>query len=72
MLCFVVVVDCGPPPMTANGQVSAPTTTFQSMATYTCNMGYEFPSGNQQITRMCQADSTWSDSTPLCQRMQAC
>ena len=57
--------------MTANGQILAPTTTFQSIAIYTCDMGYEFPSDAQQITRMCQADSTWSDSTPLCQRMQA-
>ena len=57
--------------MTANGQILASTTTFQSIAIYTCDMGYEFPSDAQQIIRMCQADSTWSDSTPLCQHMKA-
>lgn len=62
------VIDCGAPPQTSNGQVSALTTTFQSTASYTCNAGYEFASQEQQITRMCQANGVWSDSTPQCQR----
>ena len=61
-------IDCGQPPSVINGQVSAPVTTFQSTATYTCNVGYEFSSGDQQIIRMCQANMEWSDSTPECQR----
>lgn len=39
------------------------------MATYTCIAGYEFPSGDEEISRTCQSDGTWSDLLPQCQRM---
>ena len=65
---FHTAIDCGQPPGVTNGQVSASETTFQSTATYTCNLGYEFGSGVQEITRVCQANMEWSDSIPECQR----
>ena len=65
---MLVDVDCGEPPRVTNGQVSAPETIFESTATYICDLGYEFSSGAQQITRICQANMEWSDSTPECRR----
>ncbi len=60
-------VDCGPPPSTANGQVSAPTTILSSVATYQCDSGYEFQSGSLNEAITCQEDGTWSNnSVPTC------
>ena len=62
-----IAVDCGAPPSTANGQVNAPTTTLNSMATYQCDSGYEFESGSLNEAIICQADGTWSnDSAATC------
>jgi hypothetical protein len=56
-------VDCGPLTAPENGFVSAPTTTYNSVATYSCTTGYG-PSGSS--TRTCQADGTWNGSAPTC------
>ena len=57
-------MDCGAPPAAdSNGAVLAlATTTFGSVATYTCNSGYNLV-GSTTLT--CQADETWG-SAPTC------
>ena len=57
-------IDCGALTNPDNGRVDTPQgTTFNQVATYSCNSGYELV-GN--ITRACQADGMWSGSEPIC------
>jgi hypothetical protein len=58
-----LLVDCGALPAIANGLVKAVATTYGATATYACSAGY-FLTGTP--TRTCQADGTWSGSTPVC------
>lgn len=58
-----LAVDCGPPPALTNGEVSAPNTTFQSVATYQCSRGYEFPSVDATISITCLFEGAWSAPT---------
>ena len=60
-----VVVDCLNLTSPSNGEVSLNTTTFESVATYTCEEGYllgGFP------VRECQANGSWSEEEPFCVR----
>jgi len=56
-------VDCGPLTAPANGQITMPTTTYLSTASYTCDLGYSISSNTP---RTCQADKSWSGSDPTC------
>ena len=57
-------VDCGPLTNPDNGQVDTPQgTTFNQVATYSCNNGYLLV-GN--MTRVCQVDGRWSGTDPFC------
>ena len=58
-----VLADCGPLSSPTHGSVSAPTTTFGSVATYSCDIGYAITG---VATRSCQASATWSDAAPSC------
>ena len=49
----------------ANGQVTMPSNTPDSAATYTCNTGFML-FGNSM--RTCQADGTWTGTEPTCER----
>lgn len=53
--------------MVSGGQVTVLATTFQSIATYECNRGFEFLSGGSSSVE-CQADRTWTTPIPTCQR----
>jgi hypothetical protein len=57
------IVDCGALMAPTSGTVSAPTTTYGSMATYGCNTGY---AASGSVTRTCQGDGTWSSTAPTC------
>jgi hypothetical protein len=57
-------VDCGKLDDPKNGKVKAPTTTYKSEATYSCDPNYG-PSVTAK--RTCQADGTWSGTAPSCQ-----
>ena len=57
------VVDCGELDDPDNGQVSLDETTFESIATYTCDPGFIL-TGN--TVRICQENGNWSDSEPTC------
>jgi len=61
--CFAVV-NCNTPPQPANGRVTYSATTYNSVATYSCNGGYEFSGGSTTIQRTCLASGAWSGSTP--------
>ena len=58
-----VAVDCGLPGAPGNGNVSVPTTTYSSTATFSCMSGFTL-SGTATIT--CQSNGTWSGTVPSC------
>ena len=55
--------DCGVPSSPADGNVSAPSTTYGSEASYSCNTGYNM---NGAATRTCEAGGNWNGSVPTC------
>ena len=48
----------------ANGTVSVTSRTSGSIATYTCNTGFELTTESDM--RTCQGDSTWTGMEPKC------
>jgi hypothetical protein len=57
------LVNCGSPPApSAEGAVSAPQTTYNSQARYTCSAGFE----PAETILTCRADGAWSGSAPRC------
>ena len=63
---FSPAVDCGDPGTPTNGQRSLSSATYNSVVTYTCDVGYTLQGSN---SRTCQSDGQWSESVPQCQRM---
>ena len=63
LLCYFL--DCGSITSPEDGSVSYSNsnTLYESVATFSCNMGYTLSS---TTTRTCQADSTWSNTDPVC------
>ncbi len=59
-----IAVDCGSLSDPGNGTVNAPTTTFMNTVTYNCNTGYTLTG---DMTRICQANGTWSGTDPTCE-----
>ena len=47
-----------------NGQVSHPTRTVGSVATYACSGLFEIAGGDEM--RTCQSDSTWDGTAAVC------
>ena len=39
---------------------------YNTNVVYSCDVGYELTSGD--LTRTCKADTTWSDTAPVCTR----
>ena len=56
-------IDCGDPGTLANGQRSLSSTTYNSVVTYTCDVGYTLQGSN---SRTCQSSGQWSGSVPHC------
>ena len=56
-------IDCGDPGTPTNGQHSLSRTTYSSVVTYTCDVGYTLQGPN---SRTCQSDGQWSGSVPQC------
>lgn len=50
----------------SNAAMSPNSATFDynTAVTYSCNVGYNYTSGD--LVRTCQADSTWSGTAPTC------
>ena len=61
----MIAVDCGHPPLLANGDVLANSTIFGSVAQFVCLDGYRL-SGNPSV--VCEADAKWKYSLPWCER----
>ena len=59
-------VDCGPPPAPTNGSVLHKQTVFQSIADYSCHVGYRLVGRRK---RTCEAQGVWSGETPTCNGM---
>ena len=63
-------VDCGDPGTPTNGRRTLFSTTYNSVVTYTCDVGYTLE-GSNSIT--CQSNGQWSGSVPQCQgRLNRC
>ena len=58
-------LDCGPLVDPADGAISFSNgaTTYQEVATYQCNAGYEL---NGVATRTCEASGSWGGVPPTC------
>jgi len=59
----VAVVDCGPLDAPSNGRIDITSTTFQSMAFYSCDPGFNLVGESK---RTCLASGNWSSSPPVC------
>ena len=57
-------MDCGNPEIPANGDVRFTNTTEGSVTDYSCDEGYDL---NGVTQRVCQRNSTWSESVPTCE-----
>jgi len=62
----LLVVDCGGLTDPLNGQVALNSTTFQSVAAYECDSGFNLEG---DMERTCQASGEWSGTAPTCNRM---
>lgn len=58
------MVDCESLSAPDNGAVNDILTTYQSVATYQCNIGYNLIG---ESNRTCQANGNWSGMEPICQ-----
>ena len=57
--------DCGNLTTPADGSIAYSSgTTYQSVATFSCNTGYTL---DGDAKRTCQANSLWSNSDPSCE-----
>ena len=60
-----IFTDCGTLVAPEDGSVAFTTTTFESVATYTCNPGYFITGGT---VRVCLHDGYWTGTDPSCHR----
>ena len=65
---YHVAVDCVDPGTPTNGQRTLTSTTYNSVVTYTCDVGYTLQGSN---SRTCQSNGQWSGSVPECNRKSA-
>ena len=66
---FFIAINCDDPGTPTNGQRSLSSTTYNSVVTYTCDVGYTLQGSN---SRTCQSDEQWSESVPHCNRKFVC
>ena len=65
-LSLSLAVDCGGLTDPLNGQVALNSTTFQSVAAYECDSGFNLEGDTEQT---CQASGEWSGTAPTCNCM---
>ena len=63
LFLVAAAVDCGALDNPVNGTVSTPTTTFDSVATYSCNADSVLTGEDM---RTCLNSGLWSGSEPTC------
>ena len=65
--CYIlysfIAIDCGDLSAPSNGHISITATTFGSVATYSCDLGYTL---DGSTSRICQSNGQWSGSQPSC------
>ena len=61
-------VDCGDPGTPTNGHLNFSSATYNSVVTYTCDVGYTLQGSN---SRTCQSNGEWSGRVPQCNGMLA-
>ena len=71
LLCIYSVpaisaINCGDPGSPMNGQRSLPSKAYNSVVTYTCDVGYTLQGSDR---RTCQSNGQWSGSVPQCNGM---
>lgn len=59
-----VVIDCGPLSDPVDGKVELSSTKLNAVATYNCKRNKHLVHGT--ITRVCQANGTWTGREPQC------
>ena len=59
-------VDCGDPGTPTNGLRTLSSTTYNSVVSYTCDVGYTLQGSN---SRTCQSNGQWKSRIPSCKRM---
>ena len=57
------VIDCGELSPPTYGTVSVTSTTYTSVANYSCNTGYDLVGGNESV---CLITGVWSAPQPQC------
>ncbi|KAF6127568.1 sushi, von Willebrand factor type A, EGF and pentraxin domain containing 1 [Phyllostomus discolor] len=62
-----IPVDCGAPPVSANGRVRGDEHTFQKEVEYACDAGFLLEGAG---SRVCLANGSWSGTTPTCVPVQ--
>ena len=60
---FSFLPDCGNLTDPVNGVLNYTATIYQSIATFTCSLGY-YMTGNS--TLVCEAGASWNGSEPTC------
>ena len=63
LFLFFLAIDCGDPGTPTNGQRSLSSTTYNSVVTYTCDVGYTLQGSN---SRKCLYTGRWKGSVPQC------
>ena len=61
-----LAINCGDPGTPTSGKRNLSSTTYNSVVTYTCDVGYTLQGSN---SRTCQSSGQWSGSLPQCNRM---
>ena len=61
--CLIAANNCSDPGPPTNGQRSLSGTTYNSIVTYTCDVGYILQGSN---SRTCQPNGQWNGSMPEC------
>ena len=62
----IPAINCGDSGTPTNSQRTLSSTTYNSVVTYTCDVGYTLQGSN---SRTCQSNGQWSGSVPQCTRM---
>ena len=57
--------DCVDPGTPTNGQSNVSNSTYSSVVTYTCDVGYALHGSD---SRVCHSNRQWSGSVPQCNR----
>jgi len=64
MISYLPIPDCGDQDHPDNGRVKYFSTNYKTLASYTCDPGYDLVGNN---VRQCEADAFWDSTAPTCE-----